>query len=184
MAKIEIRFSGLGGQGVLLAGVILGTAVTQYEGRYAAQTQSYGAETRGGPARSDVIVSDEKIHYPLLSRCDILVSMNQSTMKNDEKDLREASTLIVDEDLVEEIPSTKNLRVFKVPATRSSQEAFKSKTFANMVMLGAVSKITSIAGSEALKSAISSLVPKETLQANLAAFDLGVRLGADRLEKG
>jgi len=183
MTRMEVRISGLGGQGVLLAGVILGTAVTQYEGRYASQTQSYGAETRGGPARSDVIVSDQKIPYPLLSGCDILIAMNQSTLKGDEEDLRAGSTLIVDEDLVKEIPSMQGLKLFKIPATRSSQEAFKSKTYANMVMLGAMSEITSIAGSEALKNAISSLVPKETLQANLAAFDLGIRLATDRLKR-
>jgi len=98
VAKVlEVRISGLGGQGVVLAGVILGRAVV-YDGKYAVQTQSYGAEARGSAAKSELLISDARISFPKVRRCDILVAMSQSALDKHLKDLRATGTLLVDRD--------------------------------------------------------------------------------------
>jgi len=89
--RVEIRISGLGGQGVVLMGEILGRAAV-YDGKHAVQTQSYGAEARGSAARSEVIISDEKIGFPKVRKCDVLVAMSQSALDKHLKDLREGKT--------------------------------------------------------------------------------------------
>jgi len=79
MTRIEVRICGLGGQGVVLAGQILGRAAV-FDGKNVVQTQSYGSEARGSAAKSEIIISDEKIGYPMVRKCDILVAMSQSAL--------------------------------------------------------------------------------------------------------
>lgn len=119
MTKVEVRICGLGGQGVVLAGQILGRAAV-YDGKNVVQTQSYGAEARGSAAKSEVIISEEKIGYPMVRKCDVLVAMTQSTLDSNIKDLKEDAVLLVDEDLVKQVPETK-AKVYKLPITRVAQ---------------------------------------------------------------
>jgi len=169
--KIETRISGLGGQGVVLAGVILGKAAV-CDGKYAVQTQSYGAEARGSAAKSEVIVSNEKISFPEVRKCDILVTMSQSALDKHLKDLKEKGTLLVDEDVVKEVPKIE-AKVFKVPATRIAEAEFGSKIYANVVMLGALTKITAMLSRRAVEKAITDIVPEETKKNNLDGFKKG-----------
>ncbi|MBE0512420.1 2-oxoacid:acceptor oxidoreductase family protein, partial [Candidatus Bathyarchaeota archaeon] len=118
--RIEVRISGLGGQGVVLAGEILGRAAA-YEGKRVVQTQSYGAEARGSAAKSEVIISDSEIGFPKVRKCDVLVAMSQSAVEMHLKDLKEKGVLIVDEDLVKHLPETK-ARVFRIPATKTAEK--------------------------------------------------------------
>ncbi len=175
MAKrIEVRISGLGGQGVVLAGEILGRAAV-YEGKYAVQTQSYGAEARGTAAKSEVIISDGKIGFPKVRKCDILVAMSQSAVKIHSKDLKENGILIVDEDMVKHLPETK-AKVFKIPATKTAEKLLKSRVYANVVMLGALAKITGIVKEEAVEKAIADSVHETAREANINAFKEGLKL--------
>jgi len=166
-----VRISGLGGQGVVLAGQILGRAAV-YDGKNAVLTQSYGAEARGSIAKSEVIISDDKIGFPMVRRCDILVAMNQEALDRHLKDLKEDGVLIVDSAYVKKIPDTK-AKIFKIPATEHAQKAFGDRIYANMLMLGALTKVTSIVSEKAMKKAIQDAVTKNIADINKEAYNKG-----------
>jgi 2-oxoglutarate ferredoxin oxidoreductase subunit gamma len=174
--RIEVRISGFGGQGVVLAGEILGRAAA-YEGKSVVQTQSYGAEARGSTAKSEVIISDSKIDFPNVRKCDILVAMSQNALEAHLKDLKEKGVLIVDKDKVEHIPETK-AKVFKIPATKTAAKLLKSRLYANVIMLGALTKITGIVKKEAVEKAITDSVPETAKETNISGFREGLKLVA------
>jgi len=174
--RIEVRISGLGGQGVVLVGEILGRAAV-YEGKNAVQTQSYGAEARGTVAKSEVIISDDKIGFPKVRKCDILVAMSQSALNQHLKDLKKKGTLLVDEDMVKEMPKVK-AKVFKIPATKTAEKLLKSSLYANVVMLGALTKITGILTEKAVEKAITDSVPETARETNISGFREGLKLVA------
>jgi len=174
MTSVEVRICGLGGQGVVLAGQILGRAAV-YDGKNVVQTQSYGAEARGSAAKSEVIISDQKIGYPMVRKCDILVAMSQSAINAHIKDLKENATLLVDKDLVKQIPEIK-AKVYNLPTTKVAETQLRSKMYANVVMLGALTEITKIVSKEAMKKAITTSVRTDTIKTNLCAFEEGINL--------
>ncbi len=174
MKKTEIRICGLGGQGVVVAGQILGRAAA-YHGRNVVQTQSYGAEARGSAARSEIIVSDSKIGYPMVRECDILVAMNQEAVDKNIKDLKEDGMLVVDSSNVKSISETK-AKVFRVPATETAEKEVGARLYANIVMLGALSRITRIADEEAMATAIKDAFPPKLADKNLEAYAKGKQL--------
>jgi 2-oxoglutarate ferredoxin oxidoreductase subunit gamma len=174
LKKVEVRISGLGGQGVVLAGQILGRAAV-YDGKNVVQTQSYGAEARGSVAKSEVIISDDKIGFPMIRRCDILVAMNQEALDRDLKDLKEDGVLIVDSTYVKKIPETK-AKIFKIPATEYAEKTFGDKIYANMIMLGTLTKMTSIVSEKAMKKAIQDAVAKNIVNINKEAYKKGKQL--------
>lgn len=171
LEKIEIRISGLGGQGVVLAGQILGRAAV-YDGKNVVQTQSYGAEARGSMAKSEVIISDGKIGFPLVRRCDILVAMNQEALEKNINDLREDGILLVDGGNVKNIPKNK-AKVFNVPVTEIAENYCGGKLYANMVMLGALIGITKVVNKSSVELAIKNSVVENAVVTNLQAFKKG-----------
>jgi len=173
LKRIEVRIGGFGGQGVVLAGEILGRAAA-YEGKYVVQTQSYGAEARGSTARSEVIISDSKIDFPKVRKCDILVAMSQNALEAHLKDLKEKGVLIVDKDKVEHLPQTK-AKVFKIPATKTAVKLLESRLYANVIMLGALTKITGIVKEKAVEKAIIDSVPETAREANIKVFRKGLK---------
>jgi 2-oxoglutarate ferredoxin oxidoreductase subunit gamma len=174
LKKVEVRISGLGGQGVVLAGQILGKAAA-YNGKNVVQTQSYGAEARGSIAKSEVIISDGKIGFPMIRRCDILVAMNQEALDRDLKDLKEDGVLIVDSTYVKKIPETK-AKIFKIPATEHAEKTFGDKIYANLLMLGALTNVTNIVSEKAMKKAIQDAVAKNIANINKEAYKKGKQL--------
>jgi len=172
--RTEIRIAGLGGQGVVLAGQILGRAAV-YDGKQVVQTQSYGAEARGSAAKSEVIISDEKIGFPIVRRCDVLVTMSQTALEKHKKDLKENGILVVEEDMVN-VPPDIQAKVFKVPATKTAEAELKSKIYANVVMLGALTRITGLVSKGAVKKAIFDSVSGEAHEKNINAFRIGFQI--------
>jgi 2-oxoglutarate ferredoxin oxidoreductase subunit gamma len=172
--RIEVRISGFGGQGVVLAGEMLGRAAA-YEGKHVVQTQSYGAEARGSAAKSEVIISDRKIDFPKVRKCDILVAMSQKALETHLKDLKNKSVLIVDKDKVKQLPDTK-ARVFKIPATKTAAKLLKSRLYANVIMLGALTGLTGVVTEMAVEKAIADSVPETTREANILGFRKGLEL--------
>jgi len=169
--KFEIRISGLGGQGVILAGQILGRAAV-YDGKNAVQTQSYGAEARGTTAKSEVIISDGMIGFPAIRKCDVLIVMSQGASEKNISDLKEDGILIIDSTNIQKIPEI-NVKIFKVPATEIAEISFGHKVYANMIMLGALTKITSIISEESMEKAIRDAVPKKSITVNIQAYKRG-----------
>jgi 2-oxoglutarate ferredoxin oxidoreductase subunit gamma len=172
--RTEIRIAGLGGQGVVLAGEILGRAAV-YDGKQVVQSQSYGAEARGSAAKSEVIISDEKIGFPIVRKCDVLVAMSQTALEKHKKDLKENGILVVEEDMVN-VPSDVQAKVFKVPATKTAEAELKSKIYANVVMLGALTRITGLISKDAVEKAIVESVSEEAQEKNINAFRIGFQI--------
>lgn len=172
--KTEIRIGGSGGQGVVLAAQILGKAAV-LDGKNALQTQAYGAEARGSLAKSEVIISDGKIGFPAVRNPDILVAMNQEALDKLLKDLKENGTLILDSTNVSKIPETK-ATVYKLPITETAKKTFGETIYANMVMLGTLTKIASLVSAQSLEKTIKANVSAKTVQNNIDAFRKGMQL--------
>lgn len=177
--RYEIRLSGSGGQGLILMGIILAEAIGIYDGKYVAQTQSYGPEARGGSSKSEVIVSDEEIDYPKVMSLDLLLAMNQKSCDEFYPDLKSDGILIVDSTFVTQIPSPK---AFQVPFTRIAREKLKREVVANIVALGALSQLTPIVSAKAIESAVLARVPKGTEKLNREALRVGMN-AAKRAKK-
>jgi 2-oxoglutarate ferredoxin oxidoreductase subunit gamma len=179
LRKSEIRISGLGGQGIVLAGQILGRAAV-YSGKNAVQTQSYGAEARGSAARSEVIISDGKIGFPGIRKCDILITMSQTALDKHLNDLKEEGVLLVDSSSKKNSPQTK-AKVFKIPAIETAKKEFGASIYANMIMLGALTKAICIVKEDAMERAIRESVPGKTVEDNVKAFKKGLALKLNQL---
>ena len=172
MAQTDLTIAGVGGQGSILAGVILGSAAVTFDDKYATQTQAYSSELRGGFAATWVIISDEPVEFPRVTRPDILVAQAQDSINRFGEVLKPDGILIVDSDMVHEIPP-KVKHFYKVPATTIARNEIKIAVVANMIMLGALCKITGIVSRQALEQAIAASVPEGKEQINLEAFNLG-----------
>jgi 2-oxoglutarate ferredoxin oxidoreductase subunit gamma len=170
----EVRFSGFGGQGIILSAVILGRAAVMYDNKFAVQTQVYGPEARGGASMSAVIIDDDPILYPEVSDPDIYVIMSQEGFEKYGAHAQDPALMLVDSTLVSSRPAC---RCLEVPATREAKQTLKKDIVANIVMLGALVAATHIVGEEALKKAILDSVPKGTGDLNLKAMQLGLQLG-------
>jgi 2-oxoglutarate ferredoxin oxidoreductase subunit gamma len=169
--RYEIRLSGSGGQGLILMGIILAEAIGIYDGKYVAQTQSYGPEARGGSSKSEVIVSDEEIDYPKAMRPDLLLAMNQRSCDEFYSDLKPDGLLIVDSTFVTQVPTPK---AFQVPFTRIAREKFNREVVANIVALGALAHLSPIVSAKAIESAVLARVPKGTEKLNRDALKAGM----------
>lgn len=171
MGRTEIRICGLGGQGVVLAGQILGKAAV-YDGWNVVQTQSYGAEARGTTAKSEVIISEGPIGFPMVRKCDILVAMSQEALNMNIKDLKEGGLLLVDEDMVKSLPKV-NAKICIVPAAKTAEETLGERLYANMVFLGILNRLANLVRDESMEKAIAETVPKNAVASNLQAYRRG-----------
>lgn len=171
---LEIRFGGTGGQGVILMGVILAVAATR-DHRQVVQTQSYGPEARGGYSRSDVIISDRPIDYPQLSGVDLLVALSQESATGYAKELRPDGLFIYDSDKVVELPRITGPS-YGIPLSRLAAEQIGKVQTMNVLTLGAVVGITGVVSTDAIRRAMSEMVPKGTEEINGKALALGLSL--------
>ncbi len=175
MARHEVRIAGFGGQGIVLSGIVLGTAA-MYGNKFSTQVQSYGPEARGGACKSEVVISDREISYPMVVSPDFFIALSQEALDKYIADLPDGKTLIVDEDLVKRIPARTGITVHRLPMTRVADRNIKNRAFANVVMLGVVTALTGIASKEAMRQAVKNTVPKATTEKNLAALEEGFLL--------
>ncbi len=177
--KVEIRLSGSGGQGLILAGLILAEAAAIYEGMNAVQTQSYGPEARGGASRSEVIISTDEILFPKTKRLDYLLALNQESCDRYTRDLKEDGLLLIDSDAVDHIPPVKAV---SLPLVRTAREKVGKVMTTNIVSLGALVGLSSVVSKDSLKKAVLSRVPRGTEELNLKALQLGYQL-ADKVRE-
>lgn len=176
--RIDIRLSGSGGQGMILAAIILAEAAAIYDGKNATQSQSYGPEARGGSSKSDVVIADGNIEYPKATRLEILLAMTQESVDKYSGDLKPGGILIVDEDFVEEIPKIDS-QVYKIPIVRLAAETVGKRVVANIVALGVLVELTGIVTPDALRKAVLARVPKGTEQLNERALGIGIKTAAN-----
>ena len=167
---VKIRFCGTGGMGVILVSIILGKAAI-YGGKNAIQTQSYGAEQRGSKVKSDIIISDkEMINYPIIDNPDVLIALSQEAFEEYLPDTKIDGIILINSDLVHSNEELINL--YKIPATTLAKE-MKEKRVVNLIMLGALIKITDIVSKESVIKSISDTVSEKYIDLNISAFQKG-----------
>lgn len=174
MSRVELTIAGVGGQGSILAGQILGAAAVTYDSKYAAQTQAYSAELRGGFAAAWLIISDQPVVFPRVTHPDFLVAQAQDSITRFAGCLKPGGTLIIDSDMIRETPAGMG-RICRVAATTISRRDLNAPMTANMVILGALCRVSAVVSREALEQAIRDSVPKGKDKINLEAFDAGFR---------
>jgi 2-oxoglutarate ferredoxin oxidoreductase subunit gamma len=176
--KQEVIVTGFGGQGIVLAGKILGMAAALGDHRESTLVQSYGPESRGGACCAQVIISEKTIQYPYVKMADVLVCMSQSAYEKYKSQIKPEGYLITDRDLVN--PDGQR-EVFDIPATRMAEELGRSM-MANIIMIGFVTAITALISEKAARDAVKSSVPKGTEEMNLKAFTRGFEYGRSKLK--
>jgi len=182
MNRIEIRLSGFGGQGIILAGYILGKAAALYDHKHSTMTQNYGPESRGGACSAQVIVADVPVSYPHLTRPQTLVAMSQEAYIKYVGELVEGGLLIIDGDLVRPNGDPRRARLYSIPCTRIAEEMGR-KMIANIVMLGCLAALDHSVSVDALRQAVRTSVPKGTEDLNIKAFDRGYEHGQKLLDQ-
>ncbi len=176
--RFELRLSGEGGQGLVLAGKIFAEAAAIYDDRNATQSQSYGPEARGGASRSDVIVSEEEIDYPKAENVDLLLALTQEALDRYLKDLRPGGWLVVDSGAVSRIPEG-DKQVVALPFVDLARERFDKPIVANIIALGVIVRLSKAVTEEAAEQAILARVPRGTEELNTRAYRLGLELAAE-----
>ncbi len=180
--RIEVRFAGFGGQGIIKSGIITAEAACLHGGKNAVQTQSYGPESRGGACKSEVVMSEEDIDFPKVVKPDVLVAMSQHAYNEYAEDVKQGGAVILDPDMIPHEADLKGIGIYRVPATKIA-ESLGKKIVANIVMLGAFVSITDLLDANAIKKSIRSNIPKGTEELNLAAFEKGYEYGKGSLKK-
>jgi len=167
--QCEIRLAGTGGQGAILAGILLAEAAI-LDDKNVVQTQSYGPEARGGASRAEVVISDGEIHYPKVTEADITLCMGQEACDRYGRQMRKDGLLILDSDHVTRAPTT---RAVRVPLTSTALEVAGREIVANVVGLGVLVGLTGIVSREALEAAVRGRAPRGTEEMNLKALAAG-----------
>lgn len=173
--RYEIRLAGTGGQGLILAGILLADAAVR-DGKNVAQTQSHGAEARGGASRSEVVISSEEILFPKVIEADMMLCMSQEASDRYSGRLRKNGLLIIDSDHVDRAPTT---RAVRVAMTRLAREVTGQEITANVVGLGVLAGLTRIVSRDALEGAVRTHTPHGTAEMNIEALAAGYEAAQD-----
>ena len=182
MSKHDIRICGLGGQGVIMSGMIIGKAAAIYEDRQATLVQAFGPEARGSTVAAQVMVSDEIIPYPYIRESDVLIAYGQGAYDKFAPELKENGILVYEEELV--LPDEKladSVQQFGIPGTRLAEEEMGRRIVFNMVMCGFFAAVTPIVRADAMREAVRDSVPAGTESFNIKAFNLGHEYGQSLL---
>jgi 2-oxoglutarate ferredoxin oxidoreductase subunit gamma len=175
--RYEMRFSGSGGQGMILAGIIMAEAASIFGGKNAAQSQSYGPESRGGASKSEVIISDGEIDYPKATNIDAMLAMTQEACTKYYKDVKDGGILLVDSDEVKTLPQGK-FKLYKYPIMETARTELGKVITANIISLGMITELTGIVSREAIEKAVLSRVPPAFVDLNKKALHLGFERAA------
>lgn len=181
-AMTDIRFSGLGGQGVIRCGLITGKALSLFDNRHATMTQSFGPEARGSACSSQLVVSEDRVLYPYLISPQILVAISQEAYEKYCPELGKNGILIIDRDLVKLKNQHPDIKIYSIPSTRFAEQ-LGNRIIANLVMLGFFTAMTKIVSAEAMKKALPGLVPERFLDLNIKAFNKGYEYGEEILKE-
>lgn len=172
VATTEVRFAGVGGQGIVLAGRLLGAAAALFDGKEAVCTQSYGPEARGGASRADVVISEGPVDYPFVSSADVLVAFFQEAYVRFRDGVRPGGTVIIDTGLVR--PQADDPDVCGIPATEIAEQ-LGNRLATNVVMLGYLIVRTGVVSHESVQKAIRATMKESLVDLDLKALDAGMR---------
>ncbi len=178
--RLEIRFTGLGGQGVVLAAHVVGRACAIEAGRNATMMQSFGPEARGSACSATLVVSDAEVLYPYVNGVDILVAMSAEGYEKHADTLKDDGLLLYEADLVEPAPGR---RALGIPSTRIAESLGRS-IVQNMVMVGFFAGVTGLVPVAAVRAAVEASAPPGTAELNLAAFAAGLDYADAKVPSG
>ncbi|SKA69739.1 2-oxoacid:acceptor oxidoreductase family protein [Desulfobaculum bizertense] len=170
LQRFEICLSGLGGQGVLTLGKIMGQALALGHGFNVTQTQSYGPEARGGASRSDLVISTESISYPKTDKIDLLVALSQEACNKYYSLLKPNGVLLVNDTLVKQVPTNQYLGL---PFSELAQDKLGLIQAMNTIVLGACSFLLPFAQPKLMKNSLEQTLPAKILDINIKAFSMG-----------
>jgi 2-oxoglutarate ferredoxin oxidoreductase subunit gamma len=176
MRLTEIRIAGFGGQGVILSAVVLGKAASIYDNGFATMTQNFGPEARGGACSAQLVLSDDPVLYPYVTRPDIMVIMSQEAYNRFATELKPEGILIIEEDLVRVSDLKGDPKVYSIPATRIAEELGKRMVL-NSVMVGFFTAVTKLVSADAVRKSVADSVPPSFRELNLKAFERGFEYG-------
>jgi 2-oxoglutarate ferredoxin oxidoreductase subunit gamma len=171
--RVEFRLSGSGGQGLLLAGIVLAEGAI-LEGKNAVQTQSYGPEARGGSSKAEVVISDEDIDYPKATDPDFLLALTAEAYQTYGR-LMGAGLIVTDASVT--LDPEIRARTVALPIIETAAKVGK-KVVANIVALGVLGGLSGVASRQSLREAVRNRVPRGTEDLNMAALDAGLDLAA------
>lgn len=175
MSKRQIILGGLGGQGIILSGIILAEAAVM-DGKYAVQTQNYGPESRGGASRCDVIISEREIFYPRVICADLFLALSQEAFDRYLKYTDGNTSIIVDECICDH--SLKKITKFDI--IKYAYNNLKKPFTVNMISLGILNGLKKIASQDSMKTVIKQRVPKGTFDINYSAYESGYNMIINR----
>ena len=176
MERHRLVFSGSGGQGIITAAVILAEAAVLHENLIAVQTQSYGAEARGGSTRSDVIISDSVIYFPKVIQPNILVCLTQEAYNKFNPIIRPGGLLITNTHYVKTHMKV-DARQRELPMYQTVMEKIGRPIVFNICMLGALIGITDLVKPESIKKVLKTRIPSDFLEMNQKALEIGIEMG-------
>jgi 2-oxoglutarate ferredoxin oxidoreductase subunit gamma len=176
MKRTEILIGGVGGQGVILAGILLGAAATVFDNKKAVQTQAYSSEQRGGMARAEVILGSEPITDPQVRRPDILLALAEDAIIRHLSKVKPGGLVVVDSDLVKNVKAG-DYEILSLPATSLAEKEMGNIVVANLILLGGLIRKTGILSIGAMEKAIAANVPPKAKDLNLNAFRRGLEIG-------
>lgn len=183
MPKTEIRVGGLGGQGVILCGMIIGKAASIYDGKHATLIQAFGPEARGSACSAQVMVSDEPIGYPYIKQPDMLVLMSQDAATQFAPQMKPDGLLLYERELVAKLPPLPaGTRALGIPATRFAEELGR-RLVLNIVMVGFFAGVSELIAYGSVEKAVLDSVPKGTQDLNLRALRRGYDFGRELIAK-
>ncbi|MEK7450029.1 MAG: 2-oxoacid:acceptor oxidoreductase family protein [Planctomycetota bacterium] len=171
-----IRFTGFGGQGIILAGYVTGKAASLYDNLNATLTQNYGPESRGGACSAQLIISDEPVSYPELIQPDILVALSQEGYYKYKDELKTNGILLIEDEMVYPEKLRPDIRLYDIPAGQLAEKLGK-RVVTNMIILGFLVSVTKVVSEQAMKEAIRTSVPPGTEELNLKAYWTGLEYG-------
>ncbi|MEW6623693.1 MAG: 2-oxoacid:acceptor oxidoreductase family protein [Bacillota bacterium] len=178
----EVRLSGSGGQGIILAAIIIAEAAIM-DFKNVIQTQAYGPEARGGASKAEVIISEGDIDYPKVINPDIVLAMTQEAANKHAAAIKDDGILLVDSTFVSKVPSHIS-KVYQIPITRMAKHEVGKEIVSNMVALGALVGLTGIVSYQSLEKAVLARIPKGTEELNKKALNLGYEAAMDLISRG
>lgn len=180
LERFEIRFSGLGGQGILTLGKVMGAGLALGHGYNVAQTQSYGPEARGGSSRCDLVISSRRISFPKAESLDLLVALSQEACNTYYPCLKNGGVLIIESDMVAQPPTNKFLGL---PFASMAKEKIGVPQAMNTLVLGALSYLLPFAVPRVMRKNMEESLPEKIREVNVKAFNLGQREAKKRFER-
>lgn len=175
MKKAELRFTGSGGQGVIMATIIMAEAA--YEDKLeTVQSQAYGPEARGGMCKAECIIDEKPITYTKVGKPTLLLSLTQSSFDKYVQVLQEDAVIVVDAEIHVPEETKQAHKVISIPILHSAGEVIGNPMSANIIAVGAVNAALKLTSESALQNAVLNHVPKGTEELNLRALKLGEEL--------